>query len=366
MGFDSIRFAGYRNLENGEVDLSSDRIFLIGENGQGKSNFLEALYLVCTGASFRTRVDRHLIRHGESGAVVEAGSRSEGVSRSVTVRLSAAGKREIREDGSPVRDRKRLIESNPCILFAHGDMQYVDGPPDRRRWFFNQTLSLFDPDYIDLLRQYRRVLAARNASLKDRRYELLDTYDSHLASLGVRIQRRRMGEIERFSGVLAPLFRTIAGVDGDLRARCRPSWGEIEDPEEVRKLLLERRERDKMRETTTSGPQRDRILFLLEGKDFSHYASTGQVRLTALILKVAQARSFYERTGRRPILLLDDVLLELDAARREAFLSSLPEYDQAFFTFLPNEAFTRYADSETRIYVVEGGALSGWKEQEIY
>ena len=155
MGFRSVRFYNFRNLKDSEISIDAPEVFLIGENGQGKTNFVESLYLVSFGSSFRTKRENRLIRNGESTALVETTSDD---SRKTTVMLSNDRKKEIRIDSNLVRDRKALLENNPCIVFSHSDMEYVLGPPERRRVFFNQTLSLFDPMFIDLLRQYRRVL----------------------------------------------------------------------------------------------------------------------------------------------------------------------------------------------------------------
>ena len=131
-------------------------------------------------------------------------------------------------------------------------------------------------------------------------------------------------------------------------------------------LLQSKRQLDKERELTTQGPHRDAIVYLSKGKDFSLTASTGQIRLLSLALKAAQAGYFQKKTDCSPLLLLDDVLLEVDEQKRTAFLRNLPDYEQAFFAFLPDEKFLHYSKKDTRFYSVRDGKITGWKKPETF
>jgi DNA replication and repair protein RecF len=351
----SLRTVGFRNLADAETAAPGKDIFLVGENGQGKTNFLEALYFCSYASSFRGVRDSELVRSGEKDCAVSL--KSDSVLHSDIAVTCKAGKKTVLIDGKKIEDRKELLSACPAIVFCHEDMEFVSGSPERRRWFFDQSLSLYDPLYVDDLRRYKQVLKTRNALLKDGgNLSLLDAIDPQLAQYGLLLMEKRSQAAEKFSFVFEPLFREVTGIDGVV-VRYAPSWKEP-SLEALVGLLAQRREGDLFHALTLSGPHRDRYLFSRKGLDFSGRASTGQRRLLALLLRVSQAQRFSEMTGQRPVLLLDDVLLELDGEKRKRFLENMPSYDQAFFTFLPGEPYQAYRKPDTVVYTVEGGALT--------
>jgi DNA replication and repair protein RecF len=359
MGFLSVRTYQFRNLDDAVISVDAPEIFLIGENGQGKTNFLESVYLLCYGSSFRTRNASVLSRQSTSYTVIAGTITNEEFDEQrIDVEIEKRRK-NIRIDGKPVKDRKELISIMPCIVFSHDDIQFVKGSPDMQRWFFNQTLSLYDPLFIDSLRRYSKVLKLRNQVLKEEQRKMVDIYDLQLVEAGMSVEERRAVTVTEFNETFKKLFREIAGFQDDLQIRYRPSWPQTDAQAEVLDLLRRKRETDFTLGTTTTGPHRDRFVFTYRGKDFSRIASTGQLRLISLILRTAQARFFSDKRGKKPLLLLDDVLLELDLKRRKKFIDALPEYEQIFYTFLPDEPFSSYRRDDTLIYQVENGRI--WK-----
>jgi DNA replication and repair protein RecF len=238
-------------------------------------------------------------------------------------------------------------------------MEFVSGPPERRRWFFDQSQSLYDPLYLDDLRRYRRALKMKNTILKEGRgtpdTSILDAVDPQIAMYGLKLMEKREEAARRFSRTFGPLYEAVSGIE-DIAVRYAPSWKE-NTLERIGIFLEERREADAAAGVSLSGPHRDRYIFTRRTAEFSGKASTGQRRLLALLLRIAQARRFSETTGRNPVLLLDDVLLELDPEKRRKFLSIMPDYDQAFYTFLPEEPYERYRKSDTIIYYVSSGTV---------
>ena len=355
-----LRTAAFRNLDDTEINTAGKDIFLIGENGQGKTNLLEALYFCSYGSSFRGVRDRDMVRNGEKNC--SATVSLEGSVYSTVCVAYKDEKKIISLDGKRLEDRKDLLSVAPSIVFCHEDIDFVSGTPERRRWFFDQTRSLWDLLYLDDLRNYRHVLKSRNSLLRagtasGETGAMLDAVDPQLGWYGLELIKRREETADDFSRVFEPLYREVSGISG-IGVRYLPSWKE-DQLQGIIGLLSERRESDLRMGITLSGPHRDRYLFTREGEEFSGKASTGQRRLLALLLRIAQIKVFTEKTGKRPVLLLDDVLLELDGEKRRKFLSVMPEYDQAFYTFLPGEPYTRYRKSDTLVYYMDAGRVKG-------
>ncbi|MBN2351424.1 MAG: DNA replication/repair protein RecF [Spirochaetales bacterium] len=367
MGFSTLSVYQFRNLVSDTFSFSSKEIFLIGENGQGKTNCLEALYLLCYGSSFRTRIDSLLIQSGANEASVAGQySSDEGMAHEISVILKNPGLKEIRMNGKRVADRKEILLSIPCVVFSHDDLEFVSGSPAKKRGFFNQTLCMYDLHYLELLRNYKRVLFQRNSSLKQRSLDMLPVYNSQLVEWGFEIQTKRSNLMGIFNSIVKRYFRDIARLPCDIEIKYRPSWRGCTTRQACLEWLRGREAEDCAFRTTTSGPHRDQFVYMYGNDDFCQKASTGQLRLLSIILRVAQAGFFTDNTGKKPVLLLDDVLLELDAGRRELFVKSLPAYDQAFFTFLPDEDFGRYRKETTAFRRVGEGKIRGWNEPEIF
>ena len=366
MGFAFLRTVAFRNLLDAEINVQGKDIFLVGENGQGKTNFLEALYFCSYASSFRNVRDKDLVCTGKTDCLASVVLDSSLYSN-VNVAFKD-GKKIISLDGKRIEDRKELLSVAPVIVFCHEDMDFVAGTPERRRWFFDQTRSLWDPLYLDDLRRYRHVLKSRNTLFREGRSmlggnklngetaALLDALDPQLAQYGLELCIKRRQTAEEFSLVFEELYREISGIEG-IGIRYIPSWKE-ENLKSVLTRLFEKREIDAALGVSLSGPHRDRYLFTRNGEEFSGKASTGQRRLLALLLRIAQTKVFSEKTGKNPILLLDDVLLELDGEKRRKFLSAMPEYEQAFYTFLPEEQYTQYSKPDTLVYYMDSGRVS--------
>ncbi|MDR2596966.1 MAG: DNA replication and repair protein RecF [Treponema sp.] len=359
MLFSSLRTAAFRNLADTEIFTDAKDVFLVGENGQGKTNFLEALYFCAYASSFRKVSDNELARNGEKDFCAEV-KITQSVNDEILVKFEK-GKKSVFINKKHSEDRKELLSIAPSIVFCHEDMEFVSGSPERRRWFFDQTLSLYDPVYLEDFRRFRRVLKSRNSILKnyvnsrnnDSIEQVLDALDPQFAVYGQKLMEKREIASGQFSDVFTTLYEDVAGISG-INVQYIQSW---KSEKEIIDYLRERRSTDMAAGLSLSGPHRDRYVFAHNGAEFTGKASTGQRRLLALLLRTAQARRFSEVTGQNPILLLDDVLLEMDGEKRRRFLSVMPAYDQAFYTFLPEEPYQRYCKEDTLIYRVNSGKL---------
>ena len=360
MFFSSLRTAAFRNLVDTEVFTGAKDVFLVGENGQGKTNFLEALYFCAYASSFRTVRDSELARNGEKDFSAEV-KIAQSANDEILVKFEK-GKKSVFINSKRAEDRKDLLSIAPTIVFCHEDMEFVSGSPERRRWFFDQTLSLYDPVYLEDLRRFRRVLKTRNTLLRDfvqRKLDgspepVLDALDPQFAMYGQKLMEKRETAAAQFSGVFGPLYEEVSGIAG-INVQYIQSWKGEDD---ALTQLREKRAADMAAGLSLCGPHRDRYVFAHNGTEFAGKASTGQRRLLALLLRAAQAKRFSQMTGLNPVLLLDDVLLEMDGEKRRRFLSVMPAYDQAFYTFLPEEPYKRYQKDDTLVYNVNGGQVA--------
>lgn len=350
MGFTELRPIQFRNLKDRGIDLDAPEVFFVGENGQGKSNLLEAIYFACFGSSFRTKKNAYLIQSGFDEMAVHCDYDFLSEPHTISHILEKT-KRTIKRDDEILKDRSALLEHLVTIIFSHSDFSFVSGGPEMQRLFFDQTLSLYTPLYLQSLRTYAKILKSRNVVLKEKQYSVLDALDLQLSAAGTLLQKYRHDLIQAFNERFSALYESVAGFPVSIS--YRPSW-KNEDPVE---RLFKSRQKDTIMKTTTSGPHRDKFLFMRGNEEFTQHASTGQTRLMSLLLRVSQGWFYYNSTGHKPVLLLDDVMLELDFKKRLNFLELLPPYEQAFFTFLPDERYQDYQNSNTLIYSVQEGRV---------
>ena len=192
--------------------------------------------------------------------------------------------------------------------------------------------------------------------LKEKNYPLLDIYDRQLSQTAFSVFRFREEQVKKINGMFSEIYKDITGQRKDIELVYRSSLKGKTEEEQLKEIRGARN--DDIRFLTTSkGPHRDNFVFVSEKKDFSKTASTGQKRILSLILKLIQTE-FLKEAGIRPILLLDDVILEVDGEKRKRFLKRLNFYDQIFFTFLPEENYSDYMKEETTVLFVEGGEIS--------
>ena len=357
MRFTSLSYNSFRNIFSGSVHTEAENILLYGPNGQGKTNILESVYILSYGSSFRTPMLRECIRNGEDGFSVSGTYTDNGEVGKITVSYYDRS-RKIILDGKEIKDRKTLIYQFPCIVFCHEDINYIKGEPEYRRRFFDQMMCLYSPSFFDSLRSYRAVLAQRNAAVKDGDVSIIGLYNARLASYGLEIMTERKKAVDEFNTIFPSLFSEISGTDYKLEVVYQPSWKD-ESVDGIVRNLEETAERDIKLGTTAGGPHRDRFTIMSQYGSFNQMGSTGQLRLCSLLFRIAEARYFTKMTDRSPILLIDDVLLELDSTKRGKVLSSLPEYSQAFFTFLPNEEYNEKMSDRIRYLVKEGELCEG-------
>jgi DNA replication and repair protein RecF len=357
MFFSAITTGGFRNLFDAKIDTGGKDIFLVGANGQGKSNFLEAVYFCSYASSFRGSKDTEMISAGKRECFVKADF-FDVFDKHILTSIRN-GKKTISVDGKVLTNRQDILSIASSIIFCHEDLDFISGSFERRRWFFDQNICLYDRMYLDALQKYKKVLKSRNVLLKEigegKNNTVLDIIDPQLAEYGLQLMEKREKETIFFSEVFNSVYENVAGICG-IKIKYNGSW-KSRDVNSVVLELEKHRAKEIAFGVTRTGPQRDNYVFEKGSMEFDKTASTGQRRLLALILRIAQALRYFEMSKNEPLLLFDDVLLELDGEKRKKFLKVLPPYKQAFYTFLPEEPFNQYRKDDTIVYYIDGGNL---------
>ena len=322
-----LRLRDFRSYSNCLFVPCDGVTALVGDNGQGKTNILEAVYLTCTGRSHRTRQDRELVRWGADAADVEIDTLRRDGAHHVEILLPALGKRKLKVSGQEVSRSGELLGHVTGVLFSPEDLRTVkDGPAERRK-FVDMALSQLQPAYYYAMQRYNRALKQRNELLKSAaaRPDLLNTidaWDEQLAEVGADLIRRRRAYVQKLSKVAGETHFDIADDRERLEIAYAPNLN-AESAEILAEALFASRETDARRLTTTVGPHRDDVALLVDGRDVRAYGSQGQQRTAALSMRLAELNVMREDLGEWPVLMLDDVMSELDPGRRRRLLSHI-------------------------------------------
>ena len=304
---------------------------LLGDNGQGKTNVLEALYLTCTGRSHRTRQDRELVRWGADFASVKVEAERRDGSHEVEIILpgsAMAGRRKLKIAGQEASRSGELMGHVTGVLFSPEDLRTVkDGPAERRR-FVDMALSQIKPAYYYALQRYARALKQRNEVLRAAQAApslmgTLDSWDEQLASAGSELMVRRRAYIARLSALAADIHDEISDGRERLEIRYLPSVTMGDDPQSALDMLFAARENDVRRMTTSVGAHRDDVQLMIADRDVRAFGSQGQQRTAALAMRLAELSVMREELDEWPMLMLDDVMSELDPGRRRQLVKRL-------------------------------------------
>ncbi len=327
-----LQLNDFRNYARAELRAAAGITALTGDNAQGKTALLEALYLCCTGRSHRTPRDRELIRWGQPLARVAVVVEQSDGSHEVEIALPEAGRKQVKVNGTAIARSGELMGHVCGVLFSPEDLSLVkDGPAERRR-FIDMELSQIRPAYYYALQRYQRALTQRGRLLRDgfRDESLLKTlpsWDEQLASSGASIIEYRRAFSQKLAAHAGRVHAGLSGGQEVLDVRYACSINSDESGAELAQALygaLDRaRSSDLARGATSVGPHRDDLALTLNGVDARAYGSQGQQRSCALSLKLAELKVMHEETGEHPILMLDDVLSELDPSRRRQLLEAL-------------------------------------------
>lgn len=307
----------FRNIESLELSLSPRINVISGDNGQGKTSVLEALYFLATSRSFRTERLREVCREGSTSTKVSGRFDEDGMVRHQRAVFSAGRRSLFIEDKRAQRLSSYAVRT-PVVIFHPGNLTLVSGGAAGRRTLLDRIALFLDPASGEARADYQRAQRERQRLLEKHPGQLaaLDAFERLMAENGSRLQRARANASEALANALRPAFADIASAKTPLETIFRP--GGCDDPERFAVELRAQRERDRYRKGAGFGPHRDDIEFTLQGRSARHHASQGQQRILTLAVKVAELECVRAARGVQPILLLDDVSSELDPTRTGA------------------------------------------------
>lgn len=347
----TIRFQYFRNLEPATFVPEARFTVLSGNNGQGKTNFLEAIYLVATLRSFRTTHLQELQAWGEEETRVTAEAVRGGLERTYDVILRP-GKKQVLLDGKVPHALSEYFGGMNVVLFAPEDLRILRGNPSGRRRFLDRAVFNRHVTFLDEAQRYAHVLKQRNTLLKQGGADdVLDVYDQQLAAYGERIdaaRRRTLAELEpRFVAAFAAISQSGVAAAVRYEAPERP-------PGTLLLELTASRGRDRLRRHTGAGPHTDDLAFFLDGKDARAFASQGQLRALILAWKAAEMTLLVDVRGDAPLLLLDDVSSELDPLRNQYLFDLLHQIDCQCFVTTTHARYVLVVENRKDYQVVSG------------
>jgi DNA replication and repair protein RecF len=341
MRVDSLSLHNFRNYVNLKLDFPQNVNIFIGQNAQGKTNVLEALYFGAMARSHRTVVDSEVVQWQQPAAAIDLNFTRQNVQHRLSFRFQAAAGKEIILNGHVIKSREVVGLLN-VVLFSPEDLWLIKGTPAARRRFLDIEISQANPAYYRHLQQYNRVLAQRNKLLKKIRErqakeDLLDTWDLQLAAAAAVIVSKRQQALHKLAMLANLMQRKLTGNQENLTISYYLGAPESISPSEAtadwyQQMLLRLRQEDIRHGSTGVGPQRDDLILTINGNNLRTYGSQGQQRTWVLALKLAELEFIKSEQGEYPVLLLDDVMSELDEQRQEHLLAFIKERIQTFIT----------------------------------
>lgn len=369
MKISSLEADSFRNLGPLRIEPHDRFNIFEGLNGQGKTNILEAIYLLGTLRSFRESKVASLVQNGSSTAVVRGAVELRGLTRRLGVELSGNARRAAL-DGHVVTRLGDYFGHLHVVVFAPDDLTLTKGSAGGRRRFLDRAIFNVHPAYLDETRDYLKALKHRNDLLRRPTVDpvLLQTFDETLIDHGARILQRRVSFLARFAPIFREVFSEITQGDhlGEMRYQSGVLTDELSQarsPEldEIREQFVERlaakAQVERRRGYTIVGPHGDDLILELDGHSARGQASQGQHRAFALALKIAELRCIREATETEPILLLDDVSSELDESRNQALMGHLDQAGGQVFVTTTDHRWIR-VHGDSRVYSVHAGEIS--------
>jgi len=354
----SIELADYRNYESLNLQFDKGTNILYGDNAQGKTNILEAIYVAATTKSHKGSKDKEIVNFDKEEAHIRTYLEKEGVETRVDMHLRKSKSKGIAIDGQKLKKAADLLGLCNVVFFSPEDLGIIKNGPSERRRFVDMELCQLDSFYLYNLNNYNKIVNQRNKLLKDMYMnpdlkETLNIWDMQLVSFGSKIIERRKVFVEQLNEIIYDIHKKLSGNKEELLIQYEPDV-EIEDFE--RKIRMNQ-DRDIKSKMTSVGPHRDDFSFMVGEVDIRKYGSQGQQRTAALSLKLSEIEIVKKIAKDTPVLLLDDVLSELDSNRQNYLLNSIGDI-QTIITCTGLEEFVNNRFEINRVFKVSEGTVT--------
>lgn len=368
MFINTIKLINFRNYKDLSIRFSKDINIIIGKNGQGKSNLLEAIYFLSIIKSQRAVEKKELILWGSQAAYIRAEIKEYNIDHRVAVAIKEGIPLVFEENRIRKKIKDRYII--PIILFTPDDIQMVKGSPKRRRDYLDNIISRIKPNYQQMLANYLRTITQRNAYLKNNKYkrmeeDLMDVWNKKLVSLGAKVIKERKAILDILKPEIKEQYQKMSTKKDviDIEYKCQAE-GKIkqEIEEQLKKEIQNKKKEECERGITLVGPHRDDFKVFINNKEARAYASQGEERCIVLALKLSESVFFKKFIKTEPIILLDDVLSELDEDRKNALLKNLTEREQVIITTTSEKHIPKYMLEKASKMLIENG--EAWSVSE--
>lgn len=368
----TLSLTNFRNYKSQTLSCDERANLFLGQNGQGKTNLLEAIYYLCVARSCREAMDKELISIGDNFFLVKGiGVSSVGRDVELEIRYARYAGKKVLVNEQPQRNVSDLFGSMAAVVMSPDDRRLIQGSPGCRRRFLDIAIAQTSPAYLATLQDYRRVVKQRNEALRQYQMKVhnppdLGVWDSQLIMLGSQIMKKRQDVIARLHTEAQALHHKISDAREELKMEYSPSFS-YEDQENIAETFqaaLSRTSREeKARGVTVVGPHRDDIKLSIDGVMLSTYGSQGQHKTAATAMKMSEAVFIQNQIETPPLLLLDDIFAELDATRTARLIELLPSFGQVFITAAKESDIGNYG-KKFRQFHVQAGTVTPKAERE--
>lgn len=352
-----LQLEQFRNLTSAWLEPARYLTILHGCNGQGKTNLLEAVYMLGSGRAFRTTKVPDLIQHGRATAAVTGTVQSAGVENRLLLVLEGSTRR-ISIDAKAVHRSADLHGKLAAVIFTPDDTAMIKLGPETRRRYLDRSLYTGNVGFLQDYQGYYRTLKQRNALLKNNQQQELRLWTEQLAAAGIRLMQHRSRYLSELQHLLLQQYKWIAGTSETVALQYKPDVATT-SADELMETILAHQEQDLRYKTTGRGPHRDDLQFLINDRPLKGFGSQGQQRSFVLALKLAELDHLQQTFGEEPVLLLDDIASELDRQRISNLLTYLQQRKvQVLITTTDVTPFRHLLQHDSRLYRVDGGNLT--------